>query len=248
MTTALRRLLDSRAATLRMVTRLHRRCDEVLRQLDKQAKRELRQAHRAHKKKRAVETNKAWANGHGTHTAYHALKDLHAEGKQDPYTRCMTNQDSCRQRHRQAQGDAALQSHATPSQTGAHADPAVAAHHAKIEQGTDTSGRRTRQNGTTGPSPGKGRRSNQELKDTKQQATMAALQNSSKWEATTYVAWSEPVQPGLDIRQVPAAWRKGNVTSIFKGGSMDATQCNSYRPITVLPVIDKLFAAVLTGH
>jgi hypothetical protein len=39
---------------------------------------------------------------------------------------------------------------------------------------------------------------------------------------------------------------QGNVTSIFKGGSMDATQCNSYRPITVLPVIDKLFAAVLT--
>jgi hypothetical protein len=24
--------------------------------------------------------------------------------------------------------------------------------------------------------------------------------------------------------QVPTAWRKGNVTSIFKGGSMDATQ------------------------
>jgi hypothetical protein len=45
---------------------------EVLRQLNK-AKRELRQAHRAHKKKRAVETNKAWANGQA-HTAYHALE------------------------------------------------------------------------------------------------------------------------------------------------------------------------------
>jgi hypothetical protein len=85
------------------------------------------------------------------------------------------------------------------------------------------------------------------LKDTKQQATMAALQNSSKWEATTYAAWSQPVQPGLDIRQVPAAWRKGNVTSIFKGGSMDATQCNSYRPITVLPVIDKLCSSPHRG-
>jgi hypothetical protein len=53
--------------------------DEVLRQLHKQAKRELRQAHRAHKKKRAVETK------HGqtvmAHTQRHALKGLHAEGK-----------------------------------------------------------------------------------------------------------------------------------------------------------------------
>jgi hypothetical protein len=83
------------------------------------------------------------------------------------------------------------------------------------------------------------------LKDTKQQATMAALQNSSKWEQLRMPHGHEPVQPGLDIR---AGFRmaQSNVTSIFKGGSMDATQCNSYRPITVLPVMNKLFAAVLT--
>jgi hypothetical protein len=36
----------------------------------------------------------------------------------------------------------------------------------------------------------------------------------------------------------------GDVTSIFKTG--DRADCNNYRPITVLPVIDKLFATVLT--
>jgi hypothetical protein len=64
------------------------------------------------------------------------------------------------------------------------------------------------------------------LKDTKQQATMAALQNSSKWEATTYAAWSQTCSTWSGHQAVPTAWRKGNVTSIFKGGSMDATQCN----------------------
>jgi hypothetical protein len=48
---------------------------------------------------------------------------------------------------------------------------------------------------------------------------------------------TEPVQPGLDIRAGSSRMAQGNVTSIFKGGSMDATQCNSYRPITVLPVM-----------
>jgi hypothetical protein len=92
-------------------------------------------------------------------------------------------------------------------------------------------------NGTTGPSRKEVDAAIKKLKDTKQQATMAALQNSSKWEATTYAAWSQNLFNLVWTSEQVPAWRKGNVTSIFKGGSMDATQCNSYRPITVLPVM-----------
>jgi hypothetical protein len=79
---------------------------------------------------------------------------------------------------------------ATPSQAGAHVDPAVAAHHAKIEQyqALVADAPDTPERSTTGPSPERGRRSNQEAERYKQQATMAALQNSSKWEATAYAA------------------------------------------------------------
>jgi hypothetical protein len=43
---------------------------------------------------------------------------------------------------------------------------------------------------------------------------------------------------------IPAGWRKGRVVNLFKTG--DATQCGSYRPITLLPVLDKLFSSILT--
>jgi hypothetical protein len=75
-----------------------------------------------------------------------------------------------------------------------------------------------------GHHPERGGRSNQELKDTKQQATMAALQNSSKWGNYVCRMVTDLFNLVWTSEQVPTAWRKGNVTSIFKGGSMDATQ------------------------
>lgn len=45
---------------------------------------------------------------------------------------------------------------------------------------------------------------------------------------------------------VPSAWRKGIVVSIYKAG--DRTQCGNYRPITLLPTIDKVFTAVLAAR
>jgi hypothetical protein len=164
--------------------------------------------------------------------------------------RCMMLRSAADRDCRQAQGDAStLQSHCNTLTAGAHADPAVAAHHAKIEQEYQTlvaDAPDTPDEWHNGAITRRGRRSNQKLKDTKQQATMAALQNSSKWEATI-CRMSQTCSTWSGHQSVSQPHGKGNVTSIFKGGSMDATQCNSYRPITVLPVIDKLFAAVLTG-
>jgi hypothetical protein len=48
-----------------------------------------------------------------------------------------------------------------------------------------------------------------------------------KWEATRVPHDHRPVQPGWTSERVPTAWRKGNVTSIFKGGSMDATHATA---------------------
>jgi hypothetical protein len=45
---------------------------------------------------------------------------------------------------------------------------------------------------------------------------------------------------------VPTAWRKGVIVSLYKAG--DRTDCGNYRPITLLPVIDKLFAAILAAR
>jgi Reverse transcriptase (RNA-dependent DNA polymerase) len=45
---------------------------------------------------------------------------------------------------------------------------------------------------------------------------------------------------------IPASWRKGRVVNLFSAG--DATQCGNYRPITLLPVLDKLFSSVLTAR
>jgi endonuclease/exonuclease/phosphatase family metal-dependent hydrolase len=42
---------------------------------------------------------------------------------------------------------------------------------------------------------------------------------------------------------MPSQWRKGVIVSLYKDG--DRTACSNYRPITILPVMDKLFAAVL---
>ena len=48
--------------------------------------------------------------------------------------------------------------------------------------------------------------------------------------------------------QVPASWCQGVVISVFKSG--DTTDCSNYRPLALqlLPVIDKLFALLLTGR
>jgi Reverse transcriptase (RNA-dependent DNA polymerase) len=42
---------------------------------------------------------------------------------------------------------------------------------------------------------------------------------------------------------VPTAWRQGVITSLYKAG--DRTDCSNYRPITLLPVVDKLFTSIL---
>ena len=44
----------------------------------------------------------------------------------------------------------------------------------------------------------------------------------------------------ITTRCVPSAWRQGVVVHLPKGG--DAGDCSNYRPLTLLPVIDKLFA------
>ena len=48
----------------------------------------------------------------------------------------------------------------------------------------------------------------------------------------------------LSTRCVPSAWRKGIVVHLAKGG--DAGDCSNYRPLTPLPMIDKLFAKLLS--
>ena len=42
---------------------------------------------------------------------------------------------------------------------------------------------------------------------------------------------------------IPAAWRQGLITNLYKAG--DNTDVANYRPITLLPVMDKLFTAIL---
>ena len=48
----------------------------------------------------------------------------------------------------------------------------------------------------------------------------------------------------LSTRCVPSAWRKGVVVHLAKGG--DGGDCSNYRPLTLLPIIDKLFAKLLS--
>ena len=42
----------------------------------------------------------------------------------------------------------------------------------------------------------------------------------------------------LEVSTFPSILKCGKVTALFKGG--DRTVCNSYRPITVLPIISKI--------
>ena len=42
----------------------------------------------------------------------------------------------------------------------------------------------------------------------------------------------------LEASTFPSIWKCGKVTALFKGG--DHTDCNKYRPITVLPTISKI--------
>jgi hypothetical protein len=46
--------------------------------------------------------------------------------------------------------------------------------------------------------------------------------------------------------QVPTSWRKGVIVSIHKKG--DKTVAGNYRPITLLPVLDKLYMAILAAR
>ena len=48
----------------------------------------------------------------------------------------------------------------------------------------------------------------------------------------------------LSTRCVPSTWRKGIVVHLAKGG--DGGDCSNYRPLTLLPIIDKLFAKLLS--
>ena len=50
----------------------------------------------------------------------------------------------------------------------------------------------------------------------------------------------------LSTRCVPSAWRKGIVVHLAKGG--DGGDCSNYRPLTLLPIIDKLFAKLLSAR
>jgi Reverse transcriptase (RNA-dependent DNA polymerase) len=45
---------------------------------------------------------------------------------------------------------------------------------------------------------------------------------------------------------IPSTWRKGVIVSTYKAG--DRTDCANYRPITLLPTIDKLFTAILANR
>ena len=42
----------------------------------------------------------------------------------------------------------------------------------------------------------------------------------------------------LDSSVFPAIWKQGKVTALFKSG--DKSDCNNYRPITVLPTVSKI--------
>ena len=46
----------------------------------------------------------------------------------------------------------------------------------------------------------------------------------------------------------PKAWRNGKVIIIRKGGDRDPTDPKSYRPIMLLPVLDKLLEQLITGR
>ena len=48
----------------------------------------------------------------------------------------------------------------------------------------------------------------------------------------------------LSTRCVPSSWHKGIVVHLAKGG--DGGDCSNYRPLTLLPIIDKLFAKLLS--
>ena len=50
----------------------------------------------------------------------------------------------------------------------------------------------------------------------------------------------------ITTRCVPSAWRQGVVVHLPKGG--DAGDCSNYRPLTLLPVVDKLFAKLLSDR
>ena len=47
----------------------------------------------------------------------------------------------------------------------------------------------------------------------------------------------------LEESTFPSIWKCGKVSALFKGG--DRTNCNNYRPITVLPTISKILERVV---
>ena len=49
-----------------------------------------------------------------------------------------------------------------------------------------------------------------------------------------------------EAERIPSAWRQGVVTHLPKGG--DGGDCSNYRPLTLMPVIDKLFAAIVSAR
>ena len=138
MTIELRRLLDARrAATCAWRRKPSVGNERTMNAMHKQTATQLRDAQQANKRKQAKETNAAWQDGYGTHTAYRSLKGLHAAGKPRASIHALT--DAQGQLHTDCASKAkAMQAHykaiATPPAPQLHTDPDTAEHHATIER------------------------------------------------------------------------------------------------------------------
>ena len=69
------------------------------------------------------------------------------------------------------------------------------------------------------------------------------LKRSDEAGACTLLALMNTVWP---TGCVPASWCKGEVVSVYK--TDDPLDCNNYRPLTMLPAFDKLFALLLVAR
>jgi hypothetical protein len=123
---------------------------------------------------------------------------------------------------RQAQGDAStLQSHCNTLTAGAHVDPAVAAHHAKIEQEYQTlvaDAPDTPNEWHNGAITRRGRRSNQEAERYKAAGHDGCPAELIKMGGNHMPHGHRPVQPGLDIRAVPNRMARAMLPASSKAG------------------------------
>jgi endonuclease/exonuclease/phosphatase family metal-dependent hydrolase len=223
---------------------------------DAKAKTELREAHRKHAKTQASNVNKICKEAPGSHMAFNALKRLTANGKPKERIQALKDKHGSLQTDTPGQLEA-LRAHyealATPTMPAADIHPDVALHHEHIKQ--------TYQNILAQPPVDDADTAAKPINAAISKEEVAkAIQKLKNYKAAGHDRVpAELLKRGgssmlnmltdlfnmvWDNELVPKGWRQGNVTSIFKAG--DRTDCNNYRPITVLPVIDKLFASVLT--